>query len=103
MGDGVGPSPQQISAMPSDVDLEKDVELSNMAPLIEQVPGMPQDGAKRPKTAMTKFVDFACILLNIVSTVLLVFINKWYSLSPDLQRSRVMLTTLFIGYSITLS
>jgi hypothetical protein len=81
MSDGVGTSPQPITVMPSDVDLEKDAEVSSLATLMEQVPEKAQDGAKRPRGAVTKAIDFACILLNIVSTVLLVFINKWY-LSP---------------------
>lgn len=81
MSDGVQPLPQPISAMPSDVDLEKDVEMSDQAPLIEQIPGKAQDGVNHPRGTIAKFIDFACILLNIVSTVLLVFINKWY-ISP---------------------
>jgi hypothetical protein len=78
MGDGVASSPQSMSTMPSDVDLEKDVEMSSLAPLIEQVPVTAKDGAQHPRGAVAKVIDFACILLNIVSTVLLVFINKWY-------------------------
>jgi hypothetical protein len=85
MSDRVGPSTQPISAMPSDVDLEKDLEMSSLAPLIEQVePAKAQDVAIRPRGTMTKVIDFACILLNIVSTVLLVFINKWYLLPHNL-------------------
>lgn len=34
--------------------------------------------ATKPKTPLSKtFLDFFCILLNIVSTVLLVFLNNW--------------------------
>jgi hypothetical protein len=98
MGVGAEPSPQQISDMPSDIDLEKDVEMSNTAPLIEPGPGVPgkaQAGAKHPRSTMATVVDFACILLNIVSTVLLVFINKWYCLALSSLRGRVMLTFYF--------
>ena len=104
MGVGAEPSPQQISAMPSDIDLEKDVEMSNIAPLIDQESGKAQDGAKHPRGTMATVIDFACILLNIVSTVLLVFINKWYCLVPSsLGRRRVMLTFFLIGFSITIN
>jgi hypothetical protein len=103
MGVGVEPSPQQISAMPSDIDLEKDVEMSNLAPLIEQEPEKVQDVAKRPRGAMATVIDFACILLNIVSTVLLVFINKWYCLIPSSLKRRFMLTFFLVGFSITIS
>ena len=43
---------------------------------------------------MATVIDFACILLNIVSTVLLVFINKWYCPVLSSLRGRVMLTFL---------
>jgi hypothetical protein len=103
MGVGAEPLPQPISTMPSDIDLEKDVEMSNIARLIEPESGMAQDGAKSPRGTMATVIDFACILLNIVSTVLLVFINKWYCLVLGSLRRQVMLTILLVGFSITIS
>src|SRR5271168_5458934 len=91
---GAEPSPKQISDMPSDIDLEKDVEMSNRAPLIEPEPGKAQEVPKRPRGTMATVIDFACILLNIVSTVLLVFINKWYCPVLLLLRRRILLTIL---------
>jgi hypothetical protein len=102
MGVGSEPSPQRISDMPGDIDLEKDVEMSNMAPLIEPEPGKTQEGPKRPRGTMATVIDFACILLNIVSTVLLVFINKWYC--PVLSSlTGTLLTFLLVGFSTTIS
>jgi len=103
MGVAAEPSPQLISEMPSDIDLEKDVEVSNIVPLMEPEPGTAQDGAKRPRSTMTTVIDFACILLNIVSTVLLVFINKWYSLVLGSLRRGLLLTILLVGFSIMIS
>ncbi len=103
MGVGGEPSPQQTADMPSDIDLEKDVEMSSLAPFIEPEPGKAQDVPKRPRGTMATVIDFACILLNIVSTVLLVFINKWYCRVVSSLRRRTMLTFLFLGFSITLS
>jgi hypothetical protein len=101
MGVGAEPSPQRIFTMPSDVDLEKDVELSNMAPLIDPEQGKAQDMPKRPRGTMATVIDFACILLNIASTVLLVFINKWYCPTLCSLRGRVILTFRLVGFSTT--
>jgi hypothetical protein len=59
-------------------DLEKDAERESMLPLTED--GKERHNPSRPKTARAKVADVACILLNISSTVLLVFLNNWYVL-----------------------
>jgi hypothetical protein len=51
-------------------DLEKNAELSPF-PDRKTTP-------QAPGGAASTFVDFACISLNIASTVCLVWVNKWY-------------------------
>ena len=65
------------TTMGASVGLERDVEKSS-APLMAEVNGQLQDGVQRPRGSMATLIDLGCILLNIVSTVLLVFVNKWY-------------------------
>ena len=72
------PPDEEKATMVASVDLEKDLEKSSSAPLMAEVTGQSQDGAKRPRGGMATLVDLGCILLNIISTVLLVFVNKWY-------------------------
>jgi len=54
----------------TDEDIEKSAQLKKddeKAPL-----------PSSPKALRKQVIDVACILLNIISTVTLVFLNKWY-------------------------
>ena len=73
------PLDEEKATMGASVDLERDVEKSSSAPLMAEVTGQSQDGVSHPRGRMATVIDLGCILLNIVSTVLLVFVNKWYA------------------------
>jgi hypothetical protein len=78
MEDKIEPSPYGKPMMADEKELERDLEMSNTMPLMEAVAGQLQDGGQRPRGSRAKkLIDLSCILLNIASTVLLVFINKW--------------------------
>jgi hypothetical protein len=62
-------------------ELERDVEKNSNAPLMADANGQAQGGPNSPRSGMATVIDLACILLNILSTVLLVFVNKWYVIS----------------------
>lgn len=72
------PPDEEKATMGASVDLERDVEKSSSAPLMAEVTGQLQESVKHPRGSMATVIDLGCILLNIVSTVLLVFVNKWY-------------------------
>jgi len=58
----------------------QDIELS--AKLLKddekEKPAAVAIAAQSPKGFRKQVIDVACILLNIISTVTLVFLNKWY-------------------------
>ena len=58
-----------------DVEMAKEKLMKGEVPLSALSPG--------PKRARKQLVDGACILLNIASTVTLVFLNKWYVCEED--------------------
>ena len=60
--------------------LDEDIEMSKKTLLAEELkeePSAPKEHMKPLKGLRSKLVDGACILLNIASTVTLVFLNKW--------------------------
>jgi hypothetical protein len=75
---GEYPPDEEKATMGASVDLERDVEKSSSEPLMAEANAQPQEGAKRGRGRMATVIDLGCILLNILSTVLLVFVNKWY-------------------------
>lgn len=52
--------------------------------LLEKKESKPQDVPKNGLAA--RILDLLCIILNIASTVVLVFLNKWYSSICPLHR-----------------
>jgi solute carrier family 35 protein E3 len=62
--------------MPSFDEPEKDIEMSKTG-LLQDETKASSNGQPAKKGARTGIVDGACILLNIASTVVLVFLNKW--------------------------
>ena len=57
---------------------EEDIEMGK-ARLLEEEPPANKNPPPPPKKGLrSNIVDGACILLNIASTVVLVFLNKWY-------------------------
>jgi len=57
-------------------ELDDDLEMSNTGRLLEDQPvdkdaGLPKKGLRK------QLVDIFCIILNIASTVTLVFLNNW--------------------------
>lgn len=66
----------------ADVDpLEKDVEQAESKPMIGEETHSNRyesNEGKRKKSLASRIVDVACIGLNIISTVVLVFLNKWF-------------------------
>jgi hypothetical protein len=63
--------------MPSFDESEGDIEMGKTRLLEDEQPASmnPPPPKKGPRSDI---VDGACILLNIASTVVLVFLNKWY-------------------------
>lgn len=57
-------------------DLESNVETRSEKPLMGSL-NIEDAPSKRIRTLGTQIIDAACIILNVVSTVLLVFLNKW--------------------------
>lgn len=58
--------------------LERDVEKAESKPMIgDEIQN--KDEGRRKKTRASQIVDMACIGLNIISTVFLVFLNKWFA------------------------
>ena len=62
--------------MPSSDESEKDVEMSKTGLLLDE-PKPKDNGEPAKKGVRSTAVDGACIMLNIASTVVLVFLNKW--------------------------
>ncbi|KAF7885751.1 uncharacterized protein EAF02_004260 [Botrytis sinoallii] len=72
--------------------LEKDVEQAESKPMIgEETHNDRYDGneGRRKKSLASKIVDVACIGLNIISTVVLVFLNKWIFKDPQLRNMQI--------------
>jgi solute carrier family 35 protein E3 len=79
---------------------EEDIEMSKTGLLAEEFPDETQDKrdgfTKAPvKTLQSKIVDGLCIVLNIASTVILVFLNNWYHLLQAPTLDRFILTLSF--------
>lgn len=53
-----------------------DIEEGEEAPMMSN--GSPVSEPQQQKGLRSQIIDGACICLNIASTVLLVFLNKWY-------------------------
>lgn len=58
--------------------LEKDVEKAESMPMMGDDAHSNRDEGNGKKTRARQIVDIACIGLNIISTVFLVFLNKWF-------------------------
>jgi hypothetical protein len=71
--------------MPSFDEQKEDVEMSKPGLLRDESKFKENDPAK--KGLRSNIVDGACILLNIASTVVLVFLNKWYVVLQDAMDS----------------
>lgn len=56
---------------------EEDIEMSKTG-LLQEEPKVKDNGPAVKRGLRSNIVDGACILLNIASTVVLVFLNKWY-------------------------
>ena len=63
--------------MPSFDGSEQDIEMSKIGLLKDEQ--LAKNGPLVKKRLRNGIVDGGCILLNIVSTVVLVFLNKWYA------------------------
>jgi len=65
--------------MSSYIKRDEDIEMSKTGLLADDIEGSLANGFhKAPRRSLTsKFVDMACIILNIASTVTLVFLNNW--------------------------
>lgn len=60
---------------------DEDLEMSKMGLVdgeIHQDKDKVTGDPPKPQTTASRIIDMACILLNIASTVTLVFLNKWY-------------------------
>jgi hypothetical protein len=70
--------------MPSTSAVDEDIEMSRRTllkePLREQSPPAKERGHAR-KGLRKPLIDGGCIILNIASTVVLVFLNKWHVFS----------------------
>ena len=65
--------------MPSFDEPEEDIEMSKRRLLKDETPEEKSKNASLAKKGLrSNIVDGACILLNIASTVVLVFLNKWH-------------------------
>lgn len=72
--------------MTSATPLDEDIEMNKMGLLAEEgrdsidsPPPMPKEGRKPEKRGpWSRVIDGFCIVLNIASTVILVFLNNWY-------------------------
>jgi hypothetical protein len=71
--------------MPSASAADEDMEMSRKAFLKEPVgegPPTPKERGHTQKGLRKPLIDGACIILNIASTVVLVFLNKWHVFRP---------------------
>ena len=60
---------------------DEDLEMSKMGLVdgeIYQDKDKVAEESAKPQSTKSRIVDMLCILLNIASTVTLVFLNKWY-------------------------
>lgn len=65
--------------MPSFDESEEDIEMSKRRLFKDETPEEKSNNVSPAKKGLrSNIVDGACILLNIASTVVLVFLNKWY-------------------------
>jgi hypothetical protein len=58
--------------------LEKDVEAGESKPMMDEGNNEKPSAKRKHKTRGGQIIDIACIGLNILSTVTLVFLNKWF-------------------------
>jgi hypothetical protein len=58
--------------------LEKDVEAGESKPMMDEGNNDKASAKRKHKTRGGQIIDIACIGLNILSTVTLVFLNKWF-------------------------
>ena len=70
--------------MPSASAVDEDIEMSRRAlskELLREEPPTIKDRGHIQKGLRKPLIDGACIILNIASTVVLVFLNKWHVFS----------------------
>jgi solute carrier family 35 protein E3 len=77
----------------------EDVERTNKKLLEGEKPSR-KDVSPIQKGLRKQLIDGACILLNIASTVTLVFLNKWY-VCVDARNGSILLTVGYLGSSRT--
>lgn len=58
--------------------LEEDVEMGESKPMMDEGDNDKAPAKRKHKTRGGQIIDIACIGLNIISTVTLVFLNKWF-------------------------
>ena len=74
-----------VRVMPSATAVDEDIEMSRRAFLkygVGEGPPSPRAKGHTQKVLRKPLIDGACIVLNITSTVVLVFLNKWQVLQP---------------------
>ncbi|CAD6446166.1 8f20dfd1-0d21-4e6a-bf1c-d5615c4be60a [Sclerotinia trifoliorum] len=69
--------------------LERDVEMAESKPMIGEDINNHKNEGKRKKSRASQILDIACIGLNIISTVVLVFLNKWIFKDPQLRNMQI--------------
>ena len=95
-------TPQPLADMPSFDEPEDrdDIEMSKTGLLTEEAKSK-DNGPPVKKGLRSNVVDGACIILNIASTVVLVFLNKWCVPSAIIAMDSAM--GLLSNYSLTLN
>lgn len=71
---------------------DEDLEMSKMGLVdgeIHQDKDKVTGDPPKPQTTASRIIDMACILLNIASTVTLVFLNKWIFRDPQLKNMQI--------------
>ncbi|KAM3087760.1 hypothetical protein ACMFMG_001833 [Clarireedia jacksonii] len=69
--------------------LEKDVEIGESKPMMDEGSNDKSPAKRKHKTRGGQIIDIACIGLNIISTVTLVFLNKWILKDPQLKKMQI--------------
>ncbi|PQE24365.1 Solute carrier family 35 member E3 protein [Rutstroemia sp. NJR-2017a BVV2] len=69
--------------------LEKDVEAGESKPMMDEGSNEKPSAKRKHKTRGGQIIDIACIGLNILSTVTLVFLNKWILKDPQLKKMQI--------------
>lgn len=78
--------------MPSASAVDEDIEMSRRAfskDTVGEGPPSPKARGNTQKGLRKPLIDGACIVLNIASTVVLVFLNKWIFRDPQLKNMQI--------------